>query len=249
MSRLRKASAVQRRQQAEPKTRVAPTKPRQRMKDRIRHVHPRVSTWIPTPRTKGPGATPGRLELWIVFSDRPERRTIHLGHHGFTPELAERWAAIQAGKMPEDDEFPMPSTPEELDEEEAERLAPIEARGKREQEEIKNEAEFRWRSTQAYADELEEAGDDRRARQARNRADDEWEAAQREIARVRQRVNDERLEVRDELRHRAQAEVDAYEEHIAELRRGLDKEVETYAKTSYLNTNDDVEVVDWRLQD
>lgn len=229
--------------------------PRPRLRSRFRRVRPRVSSWSPpSPRRAGVGA--GGLRIRARFSRNTVERTVS-GHY-IGQDTLDRWATIQAGGVPEDDDVKPPPTPDQVDEAEQEATAEVEAWGRQREQQIREEADEARAAGHREADSLEAdaATADPRARSAlmrrahavREHADEEYRAAQREMDRVAEEVREQRAEVRAELRRQVEAMSEAYDHRAAELKAGLDREVEDTVKRFYFHNGEPDEIEDWQLE-
>lgn len=229
----------------------------QRLRSRFRRVRPRVSSWSP-PALRRTGGGAGGLRVRARFSRTTVERTVS-GHY-IGQDTLDRWATIQAGGVPEDDDVKPPPTSDQVDEAEQDATADIEAWGRQREAQIKEDADEARAAGHREADALEADADAaahdpqarsalmRRAHAVREHADDEYRAAQREMDAVAEEVREQRAEVRADLRRQVEAMSEAYTNRAAELKAGLDREVEDTVKRRYFHNGEPDEIVDWNLE-
>lgn len=220
-------SGARRARAAIPQTRITPTRSaRQTLRSRFRSVRPIVSRW--TNAGRGPTSSPSRIQLMGSFSNVPEARIFV----GVDQEQLERWADIEAGHLPQDDETPQPPTADEVAERESEALADIEARGRAREEQIREDTAEQVAALNAQADDVAETTGParrnalRRASRLRNQADDAATEGRQQMAQVAEQVREQRDEARSNLRQQVEAATTAADERLVELKSGLKNEIE-----------------------
>lgn len=175
--------------------------------------------------TGGPRPTGGTLDFRIRISDDEVDRTISPGDGSLTQAQFDRWAAIRAGMLPEDDDTPWPPSDDDIEEVEAEIDLAWRRWGRLQDEARAEEAQERFddldraharRYREAEALEEDAARDGRAARHTARRAQD-----------IRDRADDDRQEGYNEVRRWARAERDAIAEAVNE---GRDEDRQTYAR-------------------
>lgn len=258
---LRLRSAAKRSAQGVPGNRRKSVPKSSPLRSRFRRTRPRVTARVsPTvPRARGGGFSPSGLSVMLQFSTELVSRRI--GGNYVSEDQLERWAAIQSGHLPsdwqEDPDAPVNMmTVEQAEEVEAERLAEVEAAGRRREESVREEAEMERRAAHTRADSLDDDANAvqqydrqeaaqlrRQATLQRERAEESYVERQREMDRIAEEVREEREAVRAELVREVERAEEAVSEFMSRLRAGLDREVENAVKSQYV----DADVADWSL--
>lgn len=194
-------------------------------------------------QSTGAANVPGVLRVTIQFSAQRVTRTIPPSYLG---SEMERWGAIEAGQMPEDEDgAPKVPTDAEMEQAEADAIEEIQDWGRQREAQIRAEAEA---EAEAISEEADSLGPRASASRSRAQRDIErvWRKAEQDIEEVGDSVREERDKARRDILKDAEAKQEEYDAHIQALKQGLTKEVETFVLTKYLN-NADAEVEDYEL--
>lgn len=244
MVRMRRGAA-RRALAATSRGRVAvPQTMRQTLRTRFNRVRPLVGKRAGGAPVSG-GAVPQVSALRIAgrISRDIVSRVIVAGH-AVPGALMDRWAHIDAGELPPDDDTPRPPTPEQAEEVEAEGLAEVQSWGEQRNERVREDVEAEVSRLEAEADELRMTPGPartaalRRARRLEQQAEDRVEEGRRELERIAEQVREQREEVRAQVRAQVERAEAVVEERVAELRAGLRAEIEAQVSARYFGSDE-----------
>lgn len=217
-------------------TRVAPSvSPKANLRTRFHRTGTLTKGWRAKARKSAQPtssqSTATSLTVTITVSSDTVVRRIPSSYTGDRPQ---RWEDIAAGRLPEDEDVPRPLTDSDIEAAESEALDEIHAWGRQREAQIRAEAE-------AEAESLREDADSLGPRAARYRASIErdvaqiWSKAEKDMEDVGDQVREERDKARKEIMKDAEARQEAADERLTELKSGLDREIETFVSTRYMN--------------
>lgn len=155
----------------------------------------------------------------------------------FAKDKPDRWAAIEAGELPEeeyDNDLKRVPTDAEIEQAEAEALDEIVEWGRSREAQIRAEAEAEAEALQDDADALSPRAQRATASIQRD-IDRIWQRAEADMDDVGDQVREEREKARKQIMQDAEDKQEAVDARIKELKKGLDAEVEKFAVDDYLN--------------
>lgn len=219
----------------------------QRIRSGFRSARSTVSRRIDATTKRPTGTAHGftAVKVSFKFSKRTKEKNLSAEQIGGS-HLIDRWAAIEAETLPEDDDTKVPPTQDEMDELEREAMDEIQQWGRTEEASISEPAQEERDRLHRQANELDDqAGGiartnpeqatvlQRQAEQLRERAFEIAQQAQQAMNHIADQVRDRRAEARAELRREYEARKEEYDQRIEDLKDGLDKEKETAVLKNY----------------
>lgn len=240
------------------RTSAAVPKPRQRAKppslrSRFRATRSTLPRGIKAP-PRGGAPTYTSVRITARFSRTSVDRTVSTSY--LRADKLDRWAAINAGQIPADDDTPTPPTPDQMDEAEREAMDQIQRWGRQEEAAIRDAAEEEREALTNRANQLDDSAaenDPDEARQLRQQADDLRDQAvdvmrdaQRAMDQVAEQVREQRSEARAYLRGEYERAVEQHQERLDELRALVPAEVEQEIMDRYFNQTkpDEIEEIE-----
>lgn len=181
---------------------------------------------------RGGGGAAG-LTLTLKISNEKVVRNVG---PSFAKDKPDRWAAIEAGELPEeeyDDDLKKVPTDAEIEQAEADALDEIVEWGRSREAKIKAEAEAEAEALQDDADTLSPRAQRATASIQRDIARI-WQKAEADMDDVGDQVREEREKARKQIMQDAEDKQEAVDKRIEELKKGLDDEVEKFAIDDYL---------------
>lgn len=222
------------------KPRVAPSvSPKANLRTRFHRTGTVTKGWrakaakASTQPSGGGGGAAG-LTLTLEISNETVVRNVG---PSFAKDKPDRWAAIEAGELPEeeyDNDLKRVPTDAEIEQAEAEALDEIVEWGRSREAQIKAEAEAEAETLQDDADALGPRAQRATASIQRD-IDRIWQRAESDMDDVGDQVREEREKARKQIVQDAEDKQEAVDERIKELKKGLDAEVEKFAVNDYLN--------------
>lgn len=240
-------------------TRLSLPSKRASLRTRFYRTTPRRRKWL---SERDPGtvpAAPSGMFVRVTIS----RQTVERRVNTISTATLERWAMIDAGVLPEDDDTPPVPSDDELDEMRAEGVHEVEAWGTARNEAIREDAAAEERELEAEAERLEDeaagagaAGRALRRQAARKREQvaEVYEQAARDLEQVADTVRERRKEVRDEVQRVADDAAAKVAKRVAKLKDGLHDEVERAVNITYFGAPDnyrgdpDAELVEYSFE-
>lgn len=222
------------------KPRVAPSvSPKANLRTRFHRTGTVTKGWrakaakASTQPSGGGGGAAG-LTLTLEISNETVVRNVG---PSFAKDKPDRWAAIEAGELPEeeyDNDLKRVPTDAEIEQAEAEALDEIVEWGRSREAQIRAEAEAEAEALQDDADALGPRAQRATASIQRD-IDRIWQRAESDMDDVGDQVREEREKARKQIVQDAEDRQEAVDERIKELKKGLDAEVEKFAVDDYLN--------------
>lgn len=244
MVRPRPSLARRVRQETSSTPRLTPTSPPSlSLRSRFNRVRPLVNKW-----RGGGAATPAPagasgIRISGTISKDLVSRTIVAGRY-VKAEQINRWAAIQAGQLPADDDTPRPPTSDQVEEREREELDEAHRWGEARNDAIREETHHEVSALNSQADDAEATYGPgrpaalRHARRLRSQAQDVAEEGRTRMAAVADQVREARAESRQHIRREADQAEERAQQRIEELRSGLKAEVQTVVNAQYFHTDE-----------
>lgn len=193
------------------------------------------------------GGGASSLVVTIQISNETVVRSVGPSYAKSKPE---RWAAIEAGQLPEDEyesgDLQRVPTDAEIEQAEQEALDEIVEWGRSREAQIRAEAEAEAEDLQAEADALGPRAH-RLSASIQRDIDRVWQRAESDMEDVGEQVREEREKARKQIVQDAENKQEAVDERIKELKSGLDSEIETFVSTDYLNGTE-AELIDYDLK-
>lgn len=244
MVRPRPSLARRIRQETSSTPRLTPTSPPNlSLRSRFNRVRPLVNKWRGGgASTPGPASASG-IRIWGTISKDMVSRTVVAGRY-IKAEQIDRWAAIQAGQLPADDDTPRPPSPEQVEEREREELAEIHRWGEARNDAIREDTHQQVSTLNSQADAAEATYGPgrpaalRHARRLRAQAQDVAEEGRSRMASVADQVREARTDSRQSIRREADQAEERVRQRIEELRSGLRAEVQSVVNTQYFHTDE-----------
>lgn len=250
MVRLR-PSAARARAAAVPKPRMVTTSTSARLalRSRFRHARPIVSRRLAGTPAGSTVPAIGYVKADVVFSKEPVTINVGIGHLG---DLLERWAHIQAGLIPpDDDNAPHVMSAEEADEREADMIADIESAAKTQEVTIREnaaeEAEYHRKRAEMYSEmAIDNPAMSAKAESELEEAELVIREAQIQIENIADDVREERAAIRRQISSEYESQIESQAEYIATLKAGLDNEVRKGLQEHYIQERAETEaIVEW----
>lgn len=223
------------------KPRVAPSvSPKANLRTRFHRTGTVTKGWrakaakASTQPSGGSGGGAAGLTLTLEISNETVVRNVG---PSFAKDKPDRWAAIEAGELPEeeyDNDLKRVPTDAEIEQAEAEALDEIVEWGRSREAQIRAEAEAEAEALQDDADTLGPRAQRATASIQRD-IDRIWQRAESNMDDVGDQVREEREKARKQIVQDAEDRQEAVDERIKELKKGLDAEVEKFAVDDYLN--------------
>lgn len=225
-----------------PKERVTPPSLRSRFRATRSTLSRRVSA---QPNPTGPHGHSG-IRIGFRFSTKVKYKNLSVADIG--SDHFDRWAAIEAGQIPEDDDTKVPPTRDQMDEIEAETTNAIQQWGRQEEAQIRESAEEQRENLNSQANRLEDQAAEiarndpeqaqtlyRRAQDLHERAYEVYREAQRRMDHVAEQVREQRSEARSRLLREYEEIREAFDARVAQLKAGLEAEMKSVALNAYFH--------------